>query len=319
LVRELMVYSGQDDAHFEPVDVAQLVKEMLQLLKVSISKQATLRADLPRNLSTVSANPAQIRQVVMNLITNASEALGEKEGTISISLAQTRLENSLSSGGLNPPKGEYLRLTVCDTGCGMTEDIKSRIFDPFFTTKFAGRGLGLAGVQGIVHSHGGAINVASAPGQGTRFELLMPCSDRLEGDKTAIGAAASASQSACAGGTVLVVEDEEVLRVATSKMLRKAGFSVLEAGDGATGLALFMANRPEIDVVLLDMTLPGMPGREVMEEMRRVQPDIKVIVTTAYSEDRAASAVGGEHRWHFIRKPYQLCELTGLLRNVIGK
>ncbi len=324
LVRELMIYSGQDDAHFEPLGVSRLVKEMVQLLKVSISKHAVLKTDLPEDLPLVDANPAQIRQVVMNLITNASEALDDKEGVISISADHIRSGNLPPAGARNLPKGEYVRLTVTDTGCGMTEDIRTRIFDPFFTTKFAGRGLGLAGVQGIVRSHGGAIHVVSAPGQGSRFEMFLPCVQQLDRDKPPVrsiptGSISSASaSSAGVVGTVLVVEDEGTLRAATSKMLRKAGFTVIEAGDGTTGVALFQANRGNIDVVLLDMTLPGLSGREVVEELRRVQPDTKVVLTTAYSRDMALTAFGGQHSWHFIRKPYRLRELIDLLRNVIA-
>jgi PAS domain S-box-containing protein len=322
LVRELMIYSGDDDAHFEPLGVSRLVKEMLQLLRVSISKHAVLNADLPEHLPPVNANPAQIRQVVMNLITNASEALQDNEGVISISTDHMRSGGSRPASALNLPKGEYLRLTVTDTGCGMTEDIRIRIFDPFFTTKFAGRGLGLAAVQGIVLSHGGVIHVVSAPGQGSRFEMFLPCIQQLGRGKTpgsasAVGDATNPVGTA-AVGTVLIVEDEEALRAAASKMLRKTGFTVIEAGDGETGVALFQANREKIDVVLLDMTVPGLSGREVVEELRRIQPDTKVVLTTAYTRDLAVAAFGGQSPWHFIRKPYHLRELIDLLRKVIA-
>ena len=318
LVRELMIYSGQDDANFEPVGVSLLVKEMVQLLKASISKHAVLNAYLPEDLPPVNANPAQIRQVVMNLITNASEALQGKEGVISLSTDHIRSGNALPAGAPDLPAGEFLRLTVTDTGCGMTEEIRSRIFDPFFTTKFAGRGLGLAGVQGIVRSHGGAIHVVSAPGKGSCFEMFLPCIHPRNRDKPRVASTSSPADAPASGGTILIVEDEEVLRSATSKMVRKAGFTVIEAGDGTTGVALFQANRGKIDVVLLDMTLPGLSGREVVEELCRVQPDIKIVLTTAYSRDLAVSAVGGKQSWHFIPKPYRLGELIDLLRNVIG-
>ncbi len=319
IVRELMVYSGQDDLDFEPVDVAQLVKEMLQLLSVSISKHALLRIDLPANLPPVLANGAQIRQVVMNLITNASEALGDKEGVISISVTRIRSVDSLRRSAQSLPKGEFLQLTIEDTGCGMTDEIKRRIFDPFFTTKFSGRGLGLAAVQGIVRRHGGVVNVVSTPGRGSRFEVLLPSSQLLVRDSTGSLARALAGGVASGAGTILVVEDEEVLRGATSKMLQKAGFSVIQAADGTSGVDLFRANEQAIDVVLLDMTLPGLSGREVLEEVRRLRPNIQVILTTAYSRDHALTTIGGQHTWHYIRKPYRLHDLTDMIRELLAK
>jgi two-component system, cell cycle sensor histidine kinase and response regulator CckA len=161
IVRQLITYGGKENPAFEPIDLSLLVDEMLQLLKVSISKQATLEADLGRGLRAVYANPAQLRQVVMNLVTNASQALEERVGVIRVTTA--------------PVKGDYLRLEVSDTGSGMTPEVQARIFDPFFTTKSNGHGLGLAAVQGIVRSHSGMINVVSALGNGTRFEVLLPC------------------------------------------------------------------------------------------------------------------------------------------------
>jgi two-component system, cell cycle sensor histidine kinase and response regulator CckA len=320
IVRQMMAYAGQESTVFEPLNVSGLVNEMLQLLKVSISKRALLKADLPENLPAVPGNAAQLRQVVLNLITNASEALGEGEGVISVTLAHVQ-PGSVPVADRTPNllQNDRLRLTVSDTGCGMTEEVQARIFDPFFTTKFAGRGLGLAAVQGIVRRHGGAVSVASAPGQGSRFEMLLPCTDQRVRDTTHIGVPACAGEAAGAHGTVLFVEDEEVLRAATSKMLRKAGFSVIEAGDGPAGVALFRENQLAIDVVLLDLTLPGLSGREVLEELRRIQPDIKVILTTAYSQDSAINAMGKLHPRHYIRKPYQIHELANLLRNVVGR
>ncbi|HEY1336892.1 MAG TPA: PAS domain-containing protein [Bryobacteraceae bacterium] len=175
IVGELMAYAGKGSAAFEPVDLSALTSEMLQLLKVSISKHAGLRIHFPPDLPPVAGNASQLRQVIMNLILNASESLGGADGTISVTgeLIQFTAD-SASAGGTNLSPGDYIRLEVRDTGSGMSEDIRAKIFDPFFTTKAAGRGLGLAAVQGIVRSHGGAIHVESAPDRGSAFAMLLP-------------------------------------------------------------------------------------------------------------------------------------------------
>jgi two-component system, cell cycle sensor histidine kinase and response regulator CckA len=317
IVRQLMTYAGQENPVVEPVDLSDLVGEMLELLKISISKRASLKVDLSKNAPAVRANAAQMRQVVMNLITNASEALGEHDGTISVAVSQAQ---SAEPSELGRPPEECVLLEVGDTGCGMTEEIQARIFDPFFTTKFAGRGLGLAAVQGVIRSHGGAIDVISAPGQGSRFEILLRCngaSAEGSGRMTASPAGRNAERLAA---TMLVVEDEDTLRRAVSKMLRREGFIVHEAANGKTGVDIFLARAPEIDVVLLDLTLPGVSGQEVLGELRRIQPGVKVIVTSAYSQDWARSAIGAPEPWLYIRKPYRFEELMGLLQKcLLGK
>jgi PAS domain S-box-containing protein len=317
IVRQMMAYAGQESKVFEPLDLSALVNEMLQLLHVSISKHAMLSLDLPGNLPAIRANSAQIRRVVMNLIMNASEALGNKEGIISVALSHVRAgTDTFTDRTSNPIPVDHVRLMVGDTGSGMNEETLSRIFDPFFTTKFTGRGMGLAAVQGIVRDHGGTIDVISSPGEGTRFEVLLPCTSQPALAARDILLPASSASAGSSNGTVLVVEDEDELRLAVSKMLRKVGFNVVEASDGRTGLSLFRANERGIDAVLLDLTLPGMTGREVLEEMRGLRPDLKVIITTAYSQDTAAGVLGGLQTWFYIRKPYRAIELTDLLRHI---
>jgi two-component system cell cycle sensor histidine kinase/response regulator CckA len=312
IVRELMAYAGQESELLRPIDLSLLVGEMLLLLKVAISKRATFKVDLPSNLPAVRINAAQIRQVVMNLITNASEALEDQDGVISLTVAQIPVPDASRRGGPNVPESS-IQLEISDTGCGMTEEIQAKIFDPFFTTKFTGRGLGLAAVQGIVRAHGGTIQVESAPGRGARFTILLPCSGQPAEDSSGLPAPAI-REDGSVFGTVLLVEDEELLRLAVAKMLRKGGFTVLEAGDGRTAVDLFQANQTAVDVVLLDMTLPRMSGREVLVELRRIRPGVKVILTTAYSEDTALLNVGEQRPWSFIRKPYGLAQLAELLR-----
>jgi PAS domain S-box-containing protein len=312
IVRQMMAYAGQESTAFETVNVSRLVGDMLQLLKVSISKTAILKVNLPENIPAVRGNAAQIQQVVMNLITNASEALGEKEGAISVSVTQAQVGPDSRA----PSQIDYVRLEVSDTGCGMTEEVQARIFDPFFTTKFAGRGLGLAAVQGVIRNHGGIINVTSALGQGSRFEVLLPCAGQAEAAPSDISVPAPEGEVGNLAGTVLFIEDEDALCLAVSKMLRRKGLQVIEAADGKTGIDLFRASAPQIDVVLLDLTLPGMSGGEVLRELRRIQPDMKVIIMSAYSEDRVREAIGEQQPWLYIRKPYQFSELIVLVRNV---
>jgi PAS domain S-box-containing protein len=298
IVRQLMIYGGKESPAFEPVDVSSLVEEMLQLLKVTISKHAVLKAELGECLPAVHGNPAQIRQIVMNLVTNASEAIAARDGVIRVTTS---------------PAGDYIQLGVSDTGSGITPEVQARIFDPFFTTKFTGRGLGLSAVDGIVRAHGGTINVVSSPGQGTRFEILLPCTNQPARHVPALAAPASRTDVGDVTGTILVVEDEETLLHAVSKMLRMKGFSVIEAIDGDTAANLFRAYEREIAVVVLDMTLPGTSCTQVFGELRQIRQGVKVILTTAYCRETAMKAIGGHHAWGFIRKPYQLNDLLRLL------
>jgi CheY-like chemotaxis protein len=305
------------------VDVSRLAAEMLELLKVSISKHAVLRTNLGGNLRAVQGNAAQIRQVLMNLVINASEAIGEKEGVISVTTAQVGSTIDLASNGVTVlGDHEYVQLEVSDTGCGMTEAVKEKVFDPFFSTKFVGRGLGLPVVQGIVRAHGGAVRLTSAPGKGTTVQVLLPCAPQSAADVN--GAVASArleGPHAGAGGAgiVLVVEDEEVLRLTVSKALRKIGFSVLEAGDGSTAIELLRAHKDELDIVLLDVTLPGTPSREVFEMTERMRPDLRVIVTSAYSRESIDASFTGHRVEHFLRKPFHLDELRACIQNLLFK
>ena len=302
IVRELMIYSGQDKADVDLVDVSQLVEEMLQLLKISISKHAVLKTDLGKGLPAVIGNATQIRQMVMNLILNASEAIGEKDGLINVTTSCVH---------------EFLQLEVSDTGPGMTEDEKHRIFDPFFTTKFAGRGLGLSVVQGVVRAHNGAIQVTSAPGEGTTFRILLPSvagPARLEQRDTP---AASLEQTRDGVRTVLLVEDEEMLRQSVAKMLCIKGFSVIQAADGSAAINLIRA-QDGLDGILLDMTIPGASSREVILEAGRVRPETKIILTSAYSREMVTKDLDAPQIRGFIRKPFQLRDLVQLLSDTLA-
>ena len=292
IVRELMIYSGQDQADLGSVDLSRLVEEMLELLKVSISKHAVLKTDLRKNLPAVRGNAAQIRQIVMNLIINASEALGEKDGVIRVTTSFAGSGRNLSSiSAANLPEGDYLRLEVSDTGCGITEEQQTRIFDPFFTTKFAGRGLGLAVVHGIVRANGGAIHLSSTPGQGTTFQIFLPARRRESRSRILLPQRPDlAAETNGTAATLLLVEDEETLRTSVSKMLSRRGFSVVGAGDGSAAVDLLRSHPGKIDIILLDMTLPGTPSREVIAEAQRTRPAVKIVLTSAYSRETVAQS-----------------------------
>ncbi|SPE23905.1 Multi-sensor hybrid histidine kinase (fragment) [Candidatus Sulfopaludibacter sp. SbA3] len=346
IVRELLAYEAEEKAVFQPVDLTTVVGEMLDLLKVSISKRARLEVDLPRNLAAVRANPSQIWQVVLNLVTNASESLGERGGTITVTAAPVRivaeplagrqrasgaaayrieeatrspLVTGDQSGPDDPslPEGDYIRLEVSDTGCGMTGEVRARIFDRFFTTKFSGRGLGLAVVQGIIRRHGGTIRVQSTPGKGSRFEVLLPSIPEPAVRACELAERDADSQTVGGGGTILLVEDETSLRLPVSRMLQKKGYSVIEAGDGPAAAEAFRAHAKEIGVVLLDLTLPAMSGAEVLSALRALQPQVRVILTSAHSCEKALADAGGQQSWEFIRKPYCFTDLENLLQQAL--
>jgi len=320
IVRELMIYAGHDQDHLvEPLDLSELVEDMLELLKVSISKHAVLTTDLDQNLPAVWGNASQIRQVVMNLLINASEAVGEKEGMINVITGSVRGGRDLAADSeTDLREGDYVRLEISDTGCGMTEEAKAKIFDPFFTTKFAGRGLGLAVVQGIVRAHGGAIHLVSTPGQGTTFQVLLSCTTKKRLETQSAMTSFSADQSDARVGTVLVVEDEELLQLAVSKALMKRGFSVMKASDGSAAMDLIRTHKDDIDVILLDVTVPGRSSREVFEEAQRLRPGLKMILTSAYCKETVSASFPGLRVERFIRKPFQLAELVNELQNALS-
>jgi CheY-like chemotaxis protein len=260
----------------------------------------------------------QLRQIVMNLITNASDALGSRDGIIRVITRCAPLGEqsiAISSGALLA--GAYVQLEVSDTGSSMSAETQARVFDPFFTTKSAGRGLGLAVVQGIVRGLGGAIAVTSELSRGSTFQVSLPC-EKATPVANARNTSPGDGEVPGRHGTVLVAEDESHLRQAVVKMLRKSDFDVFEAGDGSSAIEVLRADGDKIDVILLDMTMPGATSGEIIAQAADARPGIKVILTSAHSQEMIAGGMKQTQIHSFLRKPFRLADLLKALRSCLS-
>ena len=316
IVRELMIYAGQEQAEMTPVNLSLLVEEMLGLLKVSIARQARITTDLAANLPAVFAEASELRQVAMNLILNAADAVRVTGGEIHVATSHATISRGESGPEIAP--GEYIKLDVFDTGRGMPREVQARIFDPYFTTKRSGWGLGLSVVRRIVRRYGGAIRCESAEGKGTHFVVLLPCAGGAERERLQAASPPVSIPQNLAGVTLLIVEDEESLRIPVSTLLRRKGVRVMEAADGPTAIEVLRKNGDAIDAMLVDLTLPGMSGAAVIAEAGRIRPDLKIVLTSAYSSQAAAAALAAPQVKDFIRKPYEVRELTRVLGEVLA-
>ncbi len=316
LTRQLLAYSGKGRFVVQPLDLSELMREITSMLNVAISKKAALELHLSDDLPAIAADQAQIQQIAMNLLTNASDALGEEQGVIRIKTGrETVSADTLREvyGAKDLPSGVYVTLEVSDNGCGISAETRKRLFDPFFTTKATGRGLGMSAVLGIVLGHQGAIRVYSEPGQGTAFKLLFPAIE-----DTAIALRSSETKKQWKGtGTVLVVDDEpSVLSVAT-RMLTHLGFEAIVASNGQEALAMYQQHSDDIVLVLLDMMMPVMNGRETLAALRRITPDLPIVMSSGFNEQEAISRIAARGMTSFLQKPYELEDLEAAVRAVI--
>ena len=314
LAKQMLAYSGKGKFVVENVDLNTLLEEMLHMLEVSISKKAVLRLGKYQPLPPVEADITQMRQIIMNLVINASEAIGDKSGVIAITTGCMICDRSyLKDVWLdeNLTDGLYVYLEIADTGCGMDKDTLSKLFDPFFTTKFTGRGLGMAAVLGIVRGHRGAIKVYSEPGKGTTFKILLPASEH----PTSLFNGDSRTEPLQGSGTVLLVDDEETIRGIGAEMLKALGFTTITAGDGREALEAYKST-PNITFVILDLTMPHMDGEQCFRELRRINPDVKVIMSSGYNEQEVAQRFFGKGLAGFLQKPYKLSTMGETIRRV---
>jgi PAS domain S-box-containing protein len=319
LTRQMLAYSGRSPFIVELANISQVVTEMAEMLQVSISKKTRFDLRLDPDVPPIAADAAQLRQVVMNLIINASEALEDREGLVRVTTGVRRCTRSFLSRcwiGEGLDEGDFVFLEVSDTGMGMSEDTRSRLFEPFFTTKFTGRGLGLSAVLGIVRGHHGAINVLSAPRHGTTFTVVFPPAREAAAPREATDRAPARRAYR---GLVLLADDEAPVRDLQQRVLRRLGFDVIVAGDGQEAIDAFARDWHRIAFVILDLTMPRRDGAEAIAEIRRIRPEARVILTSGFGEDEITKRFQGMNVTAFLQKPYTLDELTAVLDRVVDR
>ena len=318
LCRQILAFSGRGRFVVAPHDLNTMVLDIAKILAASLPKKVDLELELAPGLPAVLADAAQVHQVVMNLVLNGADAIGPREGLIRLTTALRDCDRDVLASAWqaeNLPEGPYVVLEVVDTGCGMDAATKGQIFAPFFTTKPTGRGLGLAAVQGIMRGHKGAIHVYSEPGKGTSFKLFFPALPEslvapLPGGRVGGGLQGT--------GTILLVDDEAILRDTIGAILRKLGYSPLEASDGAMALDLFRASQNEIRLVLLDLTMPKLDGRETFQAIRAMNDRVPILIMSGYSEQEVRGPFTGSRLNGFIQKPFTRATLCAKLAEFLG-
>jgi CheY-like chemotaxis protein len=301
--------------------ISELVEEMLHMLKTCISKKCVLNLNLKKDLPITAGDPSQMRQIIMNFVLNASEAIGERSGVIAVSTSTMVCTTEYFEAGyvLKPEKsGLYVALEVSDNGTGMDVETFNRIFEPFFTTKFSGRGLGLSAVLGIIRSHGGGLRVYSELGVGTTFKVLFPVVQKGNAIADVLSVGDELADLSWRGnGTVLLVDDEETVRSVCCRKLNHLGFDVLMADNGLDGVELYREKRDEIDLVILDLTMPKMGGEEAFRELRAMNPNVKVVLSSGYTKMDVISRFSGKKISGFLRKPFTMGELMVVLSRLL--
>ncbi len=316
LCKQMLAYSGKGRFVVNRLNLNVLLEDTTRLLQISISKRAVMKFNLAPGLPSVLGDATQLRQVIMNLVINASEAIGDKSGFIGVTTGMTRADRAYLAGAYfarDLPEGDYVSLEISDNGGGMSPEVLEKIFDPFFTTKFTGRGLGLAAVLGIVRGHNGALKVFSEPGWGTTFKILLPCA---EGEAEEIVTAAPGLADWKGEGRVLVVDDEETVRVTTARMLESSGFTTRLADNGRTGVEEFMAEPDGYQLVMLDLTMPHMDGDEAFRLIHEARPEMRVLLMSGFNEQEAIARFTGQGLAGFIQKPFTLPSLREKLQEI---
>jgi CheY-like chemotaxis protein len=319
----MLAFSGHTTFELKRFDLSTLVAEMTQLLRASIPPNATTDYACATGLPEIEGDPTQVRQVIMNLIVNASEAVeAEGGGHVHVSTGVCHVEPGTGSYGLDVPQaGDFVFLRVEDDGIGMPEEVLERIYDPFFSTKFAGRGLGLATMLGIMRSCQGGISIESKVGTGSCFSVFFPVASKVGvAANTLTTEAAPDSMSSTTplhSGKALLVDDDQTVLLLGTEMLSRLGFEVLPASDGEEAISLFKQHHQALSLVVLDLTMPHMDGEETLRHLQAIDRSIPVIMSSGYTEQDVARRVGENDFAAFMQKPYTLSQLTGVLATVL--
>jgi PAS domain S-box-containing protein len=312
LTRQLLAYSGRGRFVVEATDLPTVVREMSSILETAISKMVDLHLDLEA-VPPVRADRAQLQQVVMNLITNASDALEDRPGRVTLRTYVSELTATASDTLPSLGPGRYVVLEVSDDGVGMSDETRARIFEPFFSTKATGRGLGMAALLGILRGHRGGIRVRSAPGRGATFTVFLPACDE------AVVVTARAPRVPWRGqGTVLIVDDEASIRALAQHVFEDLGLAAITAANGAEAVALFRERHADIALVLLDLVMPVMGGAETLRALKAIDPEVPVVMSSGYDSSEAINGISTHEIVGFLQKPYHPDEIERMVRGTLG-
>ena len=316
LTNQMLAYSGRAEVSREVMYLPDVVTEVATLLASSISKKAQLIFDIAPDLPNIEGDPTQMRQLVMNIITNASEAFNGNPGEIKVdmrAIARPEIPAGARFSGDGPQADRYVVLTIQDSGHGMDRETMSKMFDPFYSTKFVGRGLGLAAVHGIVRGQRGAIDVRSEVGVGTSFSIFIPTSE-----KPLATAAGSDPVHWTGDATVLFVDDEELVTQFATEVLEGANLHVIDAKDGQEAVDIYRERYDEIDLVILDLTTPRLSAREVCDNLRAIRDDVRIVLSSGYVEEDATRGLDDHDLAGFVHKPYTPSDLLRVVRDSLA-
>jgi len=319
LCHQMLAYAGKGSLDQSRINLRRLLEDLVRMLRSAIKKNIAIELDLESDQPEIMADPAQLQQIVMNLIINSSDAIGDNNGTIRVALTRVEVRGEPAEHNFfgNPiPAGRYACLEISDTGCGMDEETRRRIFEPFFTTKFTGRGLGMSAILGIIKSHAGALQLTSRPGAGTSFRIFFPLLANSCDPVTA--PTTRPSHTARAIGTILLVDDEEALRIIGSSLLKAMGFSALTASNGSEALEIIRKRGNGIDLVLLDMIMPEMGGVEAYRELRKISPKVPIVICSGYNVDGFSIDIENDRHAASVQKPYNTDQLRDVLIRMLG-